>query len=142
MQRAVNAEAKKNLRSSTMVWDLEVCCPKSHHPSHNTSLKVQIQGSKDSSCFKKLKFKDPKSALSRDNAAKLPKKDNKKDKKKKFKGQRGKYTGERKKQTPATSINTTNVLKKKKKRRDVNEIIYFNCNKKGHFISNYTKPKN
>ena len=44
-----------------------------------------------------------------------PKKNNRKDKKKRFRDQRRKYTGERKEQTPVTSINITNVSKKKKR---------------------------
>ena len=103
---------------------------------------MQTQGTKDLFCPKETKSKDPKSALSRDNAAELPKKDNRKDKKKRFRGQRREYTGEWKEQTPATNVNTTNVSKKKKKRRDVSEITCFNCDKKGHFASNCIKPKN
>ena len=142
MQKVVNAEAKVGLRSSTKVWDLDACCPRGHRPSHNTSSKMQTQGSKDSFCPKKTKPKDLKSAPSRDNAAESSKKNNKKDKKKRFRGQRWKHTGERKEQTLATNVNTINVSKKKKKRRDVNKITYFNCDKKGHFASDYTKPKN
>ena len=41
VQRAVNAKAKAGLRSSTMVRDLDVRCPRGHHLSHNTSSKVQ-----------------------------------------------------------------------------------------------------
>ena len=142
VQRAVNAEAKAGLRSSTMVRDLDARCPRGHRPSHNTSSKMQTQGSKDSSRLKETKPKDPKSAPSRDDAAESPKKDDRKDKKKRFRGQRREHTGERKEQTPATNVNTTDVSKKKKKRRDVSEITCFNCDKKGHFASNCTKPKN
>ena len=45
VQRAVNAEAKAGLRSSTMVRELDARCPRGHRPSHNTSSKVQTQGS-------------------------------------------------------------------------------------------------
>ena len=76
-----------------MVEDLDVCCLKSHHPSHNTSSKVQTQSSKDFSRPKKSKSKDPMSALLCDNMAKLPKKDNKKDKKKRFRSQKREHTG-------------------------------------------------
>ena len=141
VQRAVNAEAKAGLKSSTMVWNSDTHCPKGHRPFHNTSLKVQTQGSKNLSCPKKTKPKDSKSAPLRDNAAKSLKKDNKKDKKKRFLSQKREHTGERKEQTPATNVNTTNVLKKKKKRCDISEIMYFNYDKKGHFASNCTKPK-
>ena len=96
VQRAVNAEVKAGLRFSTIVRDLDACCPKGHRLSHNTSSKVQTQGSKDLFRPKKTKPKDPKSAPSRDDAAKLPKKDDKKDKKKRFWDQRWEHTEERK----------------------------------------------
>ena len=142
VQGAVNAKAKTGLRSSTMVQNSDVCCPRGYCLSHNTSSKVQIQGSKDLSRPKETKPKDPKLAPSRDNATESPKKDDTKDKKKRFRGQRWEYAREQKKQTPATNVNTTNVSKKKKKRCDVGEITCFNCNKKGHFASNCTEPKN
>ena len=43
VQRAVNAEAKASLRSSTMVWESDIRCPQGYRPSHNTSSKVQTQ---------------------------------------------------------------------------------------------------
>ena len=88
VQRAINIEAKASLRSSTIVWDSDVRCSRGHCPSHNTSLKVQTQGSKDFSRPEKLKPKNLKSAQSRDDAVELPKKNNKKDKKKRFWGQK------------------------------------------------------
>ena len=142
VQRAVNAEAKAGLRSSTIVRDSDARCPRGHRPSHNTSSKVQTQGSKDLSRPKETKPKDPKSAPSRDDAAESPKKDDKKDKKKRFRGQRREHTGERKEQTPATNVHITDISEKKKERRDVSEITYFNCDKKGYFVSNCTKPEN
>ena len=44
MQRVVNAEFKRGLKSSIMIWDVDSRCPKSHCSSQNTSAKVQIQG--------------------------------------------------------------------------------------------------
>ena len=44
MQRAVNVELKAGLRSSTMVRESDAHCSRGHCPSHNTSLKVQTQG--------------------------------------------------------------------------------------------------
>ena len=142
VQRAINAEAKAGLRSSTIIQNLDACCPRSYRLSHNTSLKVQTQGSKDSSRPKKTKLKDPKSAPLHDNAAESPKKNNRKDKKKRFWGQKREHTRKQKEQTPATNVNTTNVSKKKKKKHDVSEIMCFNCDKKGHFANDCTKPKN
>ena len=67
-----------------MVWDSDARCLRGYRLFYNTSSKVQIQGFKDLSRPKKTKPKDPKSALSHDNVAESPKKDDKKDKKKKF----------------------------------------------------------
>ena len=44
MQRAVNAESKAGLKSSTMVRDLVIHCPRSHCSSNSTASKVQTQG--------------------------------------------------------------------------------------------------
>ena len=120
VQKAVNAKANVGLRSSTMVWDSVAYCLRGLRPSHNTFSKVQTQGSKDLSHFEKTKPKDPKSALSRDNVAKLSKKNDRKDKKKRFRGQKRDHTGEQKEQIPAININTIDVSKNKKKRRDIN----------------------
>ena len=54
VQRTVNAKAKIGLRSSIMVWDLNICCSRGHRLFYNTSLKMQIQGSKDSFCLEEL----------------------------------------------------------------------------------------
>ena len=96
VQKAINAEAKAGLRSSTMVKDSDVYCPKGHRPSHNIFSKVQSQGSnnKDFSYSEESKPKDPKPIPPRDNVAvKLAKKKDKKDKKKRFQEQRREYTG-------------------------------------------------
>ena len=44
VQKAVNTEAKAGLRSSIMVQDLDIRCPRDHCPSNSTASKVQIQG--------------------------------------------------------------------------------------------------
>ena len=86
VQRVVNAEVKAGLRSSIMVRELDARCPKGHRPFHNTSSKVQTQGSshKNSPRSKEPKPKDMKPAPSRDNAAELAKKEDRKEKKKRF----------------------------------------------------------
>ena len=43
VQRAVNAEAKAGLRSSTMVQDSYICYPRGHCSSNSTVSKVQTQ---------------------------------------------------------------------------------------------------
>ena len=132
VQRAVNAEVKANLRSSTMVRELDACCPRGHRLSHNTSFKMQTQGSshKNSPRSKEPKPKDPKLAPSRDDVAEPAKKKDRTEKKKRLRNQRREHTGE---QTPVTRVNTK-ILKKKVKAR------CFNCNKKGHYANKCTKP--
>ena len=44
VQKAVNIEAKADLKSSIMVRHIDSCCPRSHCLSQNISIKVQIQG--------------------------------------------------------------------------------------------------
>ena len=95
----MNIEAKASLKSNTMVWNLDIRCPKGHRPFYNTFSKVQTQSSnnKDSFYFEKSKPKDPKLALPRNNAAAKPaKKKNRKDKKKRFQKQKWEYTGKQK----------------------------------------------
>ena len=41
MQKTVNAEAKAGLRSSAMVRDSDIRCPRGHRLSNNTASKVQ-----------------------------------------------------------------------------------------------------
>ena len=84
VQKTVNAKAKVGLRSSTMIWDLDIRCPKGYCLFHNSFLKVQNQDFKNSFCFKKSKFKDLKLTLSYDNIIELTKKKIKKNKKKRF----------------------------------------------------------
>ena len=45
VQRAINAEAKADLKSSIMIWDANSHCPRSYCLSQNTFTKVQTQGS-------------------------------------------------------------------------------------------------
>lgn len=47
--------------------------------------------------------------------------------------------GEEKKQTSAISNNTINALKKKKKKHNISEITYFNCDKKSYYANISTK---
>ena len=88
VQKAVNAEAKAGLRSSTIVQDSDVRCPRGHRPSHNTSSNMQTQGSKDSSRSKEPKSEDLKPAPSYDDAAEAAKKEDRKNKKKRLRNQR------------------------------------------------------
>ena len=138
VQKAINAKAKTGLKSIIMVRDSDICCPRGHCLSNNTTSKVQTQetAAKDFSHSEKPKTKNPKSVTSRDNPAELAKK---KDKQKRFKHRQERIR--KPKETPATGNNTINAAKKKKK-HDTSKVMYFNCNKKSHYASNCTKSKN
>ena len=41
--------------------------------------------------------------------------------------------------TPATRVNKAEVDGRKKK--DISEVTYYNCNKKGHFAMKYPEPR-
>ena len=121
-----------------MVRDSDIRCPQGHRPSNNTTSKVQTQETavKDSSRPEKPKTKDPKSVPLCDDPAEPAKKE---DKQKRF--ERRQERIRQPKKTPATGDNTINAVKKKMK-RDTSKVTCFNCNKKGHYASNCTKPKN
>ena len=119
MQKAVNAEAKASLKSSSIVRDLDICCPRNHRPSNNTTSKVQTQ---------ETTTKKPHSKESRPNEAKLAKrnvsvllrtnaaesleqgKKDRKNKKQKFQERR------ELKETPTTGDNAINIFKKDSKK--------------------------
>ena len=133
VQRTVNAEAKAGLRSSSMVRDSDIRCPRGHRPSNSVAAKVQTQGSKDSHPEEpKVKEVRPTRA-----EASEPSKQARKEKKKKRHQER-----QDKDQTLASTANATEVQKKKKKNRDqdVSKVTYFNCDKKGQCASTCTKP--
>ena len=134
-------EAKTGLKFSIIVEDSDIHCPKSHCLSYNTFSKVQTQGSnhKDLLRSEKSKSKNLKFVSPRNNIVEPTKKEG--EKKKKFWGHRRKRIEEQKDQSPATSINTK-VPKKKKEKRNPNEMTCFNCNKKSHYTNNYTTLKN
>ena len=64
VQKAVKLKAKVGLRSSTMVWDLDIRCPRDHRFFNSTASKIQTQGiiAKDSHS-EELKVKKVKSTL-------------------------------------------------------------------------------
>ena len=134
MQRAINVKTKTGLKSCTIIWDLNARCLRVHHLFHNIFSKMQTQNSnsKNSSCSEKPKLKDPKPALSYDNAAaELAKKEDKKNKKKKFRRQRQEHIGERKKQILVINVNITKTILKKKPK-----IRCFYYNKKSYYAYN------
>ena len=149
VQRAVNAETKAGLRSSTMVRELDARCPKSHRPSHNTFSNVQTQ---------RTTVKEPHTEQSRPKQAKQANgkapvpprsefteagKTSRTDKRREYL-EKKKKKWDRKNNTPTTGDNANNIeVGKKKKRDDRGNGRYYNCQKKGYFLRNCPElPKN
>lgn len=61
MRKTVNAEAKVGPKSSTMIQNLDICCPRSYCSSYAPFLKVQTQETKKPKP-NKFKLKDLKPA--------------------------------------------------------------------------------
>ena len=99
-------------------------------------MQTQKTAAKDFSRPKKPKTKDLKSVPLHDDPAEPAKKKNKQ---KRFKRQQ--ECTKKSKEIPATSNNTINAAKKKKK-HDTSKVTYFNCDKTGHYASNCTELKN
>ena len=102
VERAVNAEAKASLRSSTMVRDLDIRCPRGHRPSNSIAAKVQTQGTKDSHP-EEPKVKETRPAASWSEASEPSKQARKEKKKKRHQERRDKD------QTPASTANAMEV---------------------------------
>ena len=141
VQRAVNAKAKTGLRSSTMVQDSNICCSKGHCFSNSTASKIQTQRTIAKNFHpEELKVKKTRPTLSWAAEASKPLKQVCKEKKKK----RYPESQYKKEQTPVSTANTTEVQQKKNKNWDCNisEVMYYNCNQKGHYANICTKPNN
>ena len=145
MQRAVNAEAKAGLRSSTMVRDLDICYPRDHCHSNSTTLKVQTQGitTKESkpeqSRPKELKSVEGKNPAPLYSESMKLGKTFRTDKRREYL----KKKRDRKNNTSTTEGNANVVNNGKKKRNDQGDGRCYNCQKKCHFSKNYPKlPKN
>ena len=143
VQRIVNAEAKAGLRSSTMVRDSDIYCPRGHCPSNSTASKVQTQGitGKESNPkesrpkeFKLVEDKTPTPLCSKSTE---PGKTSPIDKRKEYL----KKKQDRKNNTPAIGNNANAIeVDEEKKRVDQSDGSYYNCQKKGHFLKNCPEP--
>ena len=112
VQRAINEEAKADLRLSIMVRDTDSRCPRGHCPSQNTSTKVQTQGSiVKKSKPKEFRPKDLKLANEKTSAPLCTEESRKTSRQDKKKGYLRKKR-DQKNSTPATENNTIEGEKK------------------------------
>ena len=138
VQRAVNAEAKAGLRSSTMVRKSDARCPRGHRPSHNTSSKMQTQGSshKDSPRTKESRPKEAK--LTNGKAPAPPRSDE--PAKPNCEKKKREWLKKKKDSTSATKDNTIEAQKKKRTPGDTSQVTCYNCQKKSHFANKCSEP--
>ncbi len=135
--RAVHkSEARAKIQGNTQLNQL---CSK-----EKRSLKISLNIEDYQTDKKALQAKDR--ASSAEQGSEVEKSSEKARKEKKKKGRQGR----RERPNPAVTranaalATTTNGKRqrKKKKARDISEITYYSCNKKDHYASNCTEPKN
>ncbi len=132
--RAANkAEARAKIQRNT---HLDQRCPKEKRP-----LKMSLNSRDDQT--KALQDKDKANLVAQVSEAEKFSEKVRKEKKKKDRQE------QREKPTPATGANIAPATatggegqRKKKKAWDVSEVTCYSCNKKGHYTSNGTTPKN
>ena len=140
VQRAVNAEAKAGLKSSTMIRKSDARCPRGYRLSHNTSSKVQTQETtaKDPHT-KESRLKEGKSTNGK---APAPPRSNEPAKLNREK-KKQKWLKKKKDSIPATGNNAIKAQKKNRTTSNISLLTCYNCQRKGHFANKCPKsPKN
>ena len=129
--KAVKAEAKAGLLPSFYVWETDLWCLRGNRPAHTTAHKVQTQGAVncgDDSKASKGPASTPTSASTQD--SELSDKARREKKKKQHKDKKD-FKESRDSSIPVTGVSKAEVGGKRKK--DISEVTYYNCNKKGYF---------
>lgn len=126
-----------DLRSSTMIRDLDACCLKGNCLSYNTFLKVQIQGLTVKK-FKSEEFKSKKPKISEGKSSALPYTNEPI----KFNCKNKRWKWLKKKKSSISAIRN-NAIKSKKKRilGNINQVNCYNCQKKATLQINATSQK-
>ncbi len=126
VEKAGNTEVKVNLQPPFYIRDIDVSCPKNHHPSTKKDKENTYQEPQNKASNKD-KAKSNSSTSVNQPQTQAPKK-----------GKRGCQGGH-----PATSVNVTKVAKKDKVLKDLSHIKCYTCHQKGHYATKCPdKPKN
>ena len=134
VSKAVRAEAKAGLRPSSYVREADLQVLQGSRPTHTTAHKIQTQGTV--TCGDKSKTKGPESAPTDSEPSDKARKDKKK------KQYRDKSDSRESKDTPASGVNAAEVRdKKRRKKKDLSKVIYYNCNKLEHYADLYSEPR-
>ena len=132
VSKAVRANAKAGLQSSSYMRETDLNYLRGSWPAYTTTYKVETQGAVN--CGDKSWAKNPVSApMSTSTQDSEPSNKARKDKKKKQHEDKKNSKKPRDSSTLATKVNKTEISSKRKK--DISEITYYNCNKKGHYAT-------
>ena len=140
----MRAEVKAGLRSSFYVRETDLSYLQGNQPAHIIAHKVQTRWAVKNYCgddskASKGSASTPTSASTQDSKPSDKTKNNKK--KKYWRGKRD-FKKPKNFTNLASGVNAAEVGSKgkRKKKKDVGEITYFNCNKKGHYSNNCLEP--
>ena len=134
--KAVKVEAKAGLQPSFYMRETDLQVLRRSQSAHTTAHKVQTQGVVN--CGDKSKVKSPASTPAQDFE---PSNKARKDKKKKYYRDKRDSREFKDSTTLAFGVNAAKVGgKKKKNKKDVSEVKYFNCNKKKHYVNKCPEP--
>ena len=143
VQKAINTEANVDLKSNIMAQNSHIHYPRGHCPSNSTVSKVQTQGTtgKESKSEeakpKELKLAEGKNPTPLRSKSTEPGKSSRIDKRREY----FKKKWNRKNNIPVTKDNANTIeVGEKKKRDDRGDGSCYNCQKKGHFLKNYSEP--
>ena len=128
--KAVRAKAKAGLRPSSYVQETDQQVSRGNQPAHTTAHKVQTQGV----------IKDHRGDESKARASVLTSTQNSEPSDKARKDKKKKQHKAKRDSTPATGVNKAKVGDHRAK-KDISEILCYNCNKKGHYSNKCPKPR-
>ena len=147
MKKAVVAKAKANLRSRAITKDMDQYCFQGSRSANSTTAKNRGQSIKNS-WKEKPKVRAPELSTPRSSN---PEPFAKAWREKKDRRRREQHWQVEENSIPNTKVNVAEPVEAKKNddqnqnclggaTREINQVWYYNCNKKGYYASNCTKP--
>ena len=139
VEKAIDAKAKAILQPPSILRKMDQRCPRGNRPAYSTVAKSQAPSTRASRDDPVEKLPPP-SALKPSNSlpagsSETSDKKARREKKKHRRLDQQRDQGRKDtSSTPATGANSGT-------RKDMSQITYFNCNKKGHYSRNYSEPR-
>ena len=141
VKKTINAKAKISLQLPLILCGIDQRCLRGNQSIYSTVAKSQASSIRYL-CDNSVKKPLPLSASKPPNFSLISKTSDKKARREK---KRYHYQMRVRQNSgpPAIAVNATNTLsgiRNGGNQKDASEAIYYNCNKKGHFTKNYSKP--